>query len=165
MFWWLEKLPFLHVGATRYVQLTGLERMSRDGSRLLRTNVARVANAEPGELQRELCVALEDELAGSFTLPRHVREVALRRSLLRIPLLARTERLRDATLAALRGVGVGASALYQHAIPDIEGLEGRFERTVPGADGFARRLLTIPTLKRRSRADCGRVMQVLRRAQ
>jgi dTDP-4-amino-4,6-dideoxygalactose transaminase len=77
--------------------------------------------------------------------------------------LARTPRLRDEALAALRGVGVGASALYQHAMPDIAGLEGRFERTVPGADGFARRLLTLPTLKGRSRADCDRVMQVLRR--
>jgi dTDP-4-amino-4,6-dideoxygalactose transaminase len=162
VFWWLEKLPFLHVGATRYVELAGLERMSPDGMRLLRTNVTRVANAEPGELQRKLCGASEDELAGSFTFPAQVREVALSRSLLRIPLLARTPRLRDEALAALRGVGVGASALYQHAMPDIAGLEGRFERTVPGADGFARRLLTLPTLKGRSRADCDRVMQFLR---
>lgn len=165
VFWWLEKLPFLHVGATRYVELTRLERMSPDGLRLLGTNVTRVANAEPGRLQRELCEAIEDGSMGSFTFPDHVREVALRRSLLRIPLLARTERLRDETLAALRGAGVGASALYQHALPDIAGLEGRFARAVPGADGFARRLLTIPTLKSRSRADCDRVMQVLRRTQ
>lgn len=163
VFWWLEKLPFLHVGATRYAPLTGLERMSADGLKLLGTNMTRVANAAPGELQRELGTALEKELADSFSFPRHVRETALRRPLLRIPVLARTEGLRDATLAALRGAGIGASALYQHALPAVDGLEGRFERAVPGADGFARRLLTLPTLKGRGRADCDRVMQVLRR--
>ena len=165
VFWWLEKLPFLHVGATRYAALAGLEEMSRDGLRLLGTNVTRVTNAEPGELQRELCAALKNGSQGSFTFPEHVREAALRRSLLRIPLLARTERLRDEMLSVLRAAGVGASALYQHALPDIAGLEGRFQHIVPGADGFARRLLTIPTLKSRGGAACARVMQVLRRIQ
>jgi hypothetical protein len=163
VFWWLEKLPFLHVGATRYVRLPGLESMNAAATKLLPANVARATNTAVGELQQEVALTLRNGLAPAFRFPAHVQDTAARKPLLRIPLLAGNRTIRDDALKSLRRAGVAASALYRTALPGVAGLEAlsHVAKSVPVADDFAGRLLTLPTLSGRSRKQWLRVLHVL----
>lgn len=62
---------------------------------------------------------------------------------LRLPLLAANESRREALFEALWSAGIGAGRMYEKTLPAIFDPERRDD--FPGAEDFARRLLTLPT--------------------
>jgi dTDP-4-amino-4,6-dideoxygalactose transaminase len=62
---------------------------------------------------------------------------------LRLPLLAENEAQREQLFSRMWAAGIGAGRLYEKTLPEIfaPGTSANF----PGAQAFARRLLTLPT--------------------
>lgn len=84
--------------------------------------------------------------------------------LLRFPLLAPSEELRDRALDALNQAGIGANSLYGIPLPAIDGLQAQFEvteRAFPNASEFSRRLLTLPIHEDVTSDDIGRMANIL----
>ena len=73
----------------------------------------------------------------------------------RLPLAAETEALRDRLVAALDGVGVQATTLYDWPVLDSE--------TFPGAADLQRRILTLPTHPYVDEADRQLIVDTVRR--
>ena len=62
---------------------------------------------------------------------------------LRLPLLAESEQVRERLFNLMWASGIGAGRMYEKTLPEIfdRGSQARY----PGAEAFARRLLTLPT--------------------
>jgi perosamine synthetase len=78
---------------------------------------------------------------------------------LRFPLLAESEALREQLFARMWAAGIGAGRLYEKTLPEIftPGNRANF----PGAQSFARRLLTLPTHYHVSEAEIAIMEEVL----
>ncbi|MEX2321871.1 MAG: DegT/DnrJ/EryC1/StrS family aminotransferase, partial [Saccharospirillum sp.] len=160
----VSRMPGLSLGQTRYHALTELAGMDPQPQAVLAANVERYGQFDAW---REVCF---DE---AFTNWPHISvpgfspqgtPAANRGRLLRYPLLLADSEQRDAVLASLSKAGLGATAMYRHALPDIAGLEGRFDRTtVPNANRFADRLLTLPLHAGVTRAVIERITATLAR--
>lgn len=141
----VARLPGLSLGQTRYHALEALQGMDPQPKSVLAANVERY---QQFDTWRETCF---DEAFTSMSMIRvpglttQGRHTANRGRLLRYPVLLASREQRDAALASLTRSGLGATAMYRHALPDIDGLEGRFDRSrVPNARQFADRLITLP---------------------
>jgi hypothetical protein len=139
--------------------------MSSVAKRLLSANILELRHERISEFQQGLSQALRGQLSSTFAFPKYVEGAAALKSLLRIPILARTSGARDAAIAALRRAGVAASSLYRTAIPGIAGVEGFgfADDAAFNASGFASRLFTVPTLQGQPQARCDGILAALMR--
>ncbi len=80
---------------------------------------------------------------------------------LRLPVLAASESERERLYGLMWAAGIGAGRLYEKTLPAI--FEPRTQDTYPGADAFARRLLTLPTHYHVSEDDIALMAEILRR--
>jgi dTDP-4-amino-4,6-dideoxygalactose transaminase len=137
----INRNPLIELGQTRFKPLPELRALDPLRATLLSANVA-VHLARSRETEREVSqrVAAAD---GLIDLPALAGERSGR--LLRYPLLCRDRTQRDALWQALQQAGLGATAMYQRVLPEVEGV-GTIEvaGTLPGARRFAERLLTLP---------------------
>ncbi len=62
---------------------------------------------------------------------------------LRLPILAQSEGQREALFAKLWAAGIGAGRMYEKTLPAI--FDPKNQHAFPGAEDYARRLLTLPT--------------------
>jgi len=139
---WMEQLPFLKLGATRYHALDNICLMSAAKLLRVRANVTHYRSlsrfAEQGLKAR--IASTHNGLHALLTSPRG-------RRLLRFPLLSHrsADRARLTENSALRGLGV--SRLYNGALSELEGISELALQMgpLPNAVSFARRLLTLPT--------------------
>ncbi|WP_028671341.1 DegT/DnrJ/EryC1/StrS family aminotransferase [Saccharospirillum impatiens] len=160
----VSRLPGLSLGQTSYHALTGLVGMDPQPRAVLGANIERYQRFDPW---RERC--FDEALAGITSvqvpgLTTQGRRTANRGRLLRYPVLLSNREQRDAVLASLSQAGLGATAMYRHALPDIAGLEGRFDRTrVPNARQFADRLITLPVHEGIDRAAVARITDAVAR--
>jgi dTDP-4-amino-4,6-dideoxygalactose transaminase len=78
--------------------------------------------------------------------------------------LCRDRAERDALLERLRKAGLGATALYQRVMPEVEGVDDQVDVRVAldGARLFADRLLTLPVHGGVTEGDVERMLEVLR---
>lgn len=149
VFWWVDRTPFLDVGATRYRPLAAIDGMWTQACRSLDANIGLYLR-RPGwtlALVREL---LESHAMPGFQLPAAVSAARPDTRLLRLPLLAQSPQLRDRAVAALRSAGYGATAMYEvplWAVPGLEFLRS-FAPACPNAVDLAGRLLTLPVHQR-----------------
>lgn len=137
----LNRNPLLALGATRYKALPGIRAIDPLQARLLSANVERhCARTRLNEERARQLLARHPVL---IDLPS--RAGARSGRLLRYPLLCRDGAQRDRLWQELRREGLGATAMYQHPLPDVEGVAGRvIAGALPNAAAFARRLLTLP---------------------
>lgn len=141
-YYWMEQLPFLKLGATRYHALDNICLMSAAKLLRVRTNVTHYRSfdrvAEQGLKAR--IASTHNGLHALLTSPRC-------RRLLRFPLLSHraADRARLIDSSALRRLGV--SRLYNGALSELEGIAELAlpMGPLPNAVSFARRLLTLPT--------------------
>lgn len=70
---------------------------------------------------------------------------------LRMPVLAQSESIREQLFERLWAAGIGAGRLYEKTLPEL--FEPAIQANYPGAEAFARRLLTLPTHYRVSEKD------------
>ncbi len=140
----LERLPFLNLGATEYKPLNQVQPMDSYRAGLLRANVD--AHLQRGlDVQEQMRAMLQTLPSQSF-IDLSVRQGASDKRLLRYPLLAANTAQRNDLLEKLRGLGLGASALYGQTLPNIAGVKALVDSAedLPNARSFASRLLTLP---------------------
>lgn len=137
----LNRNPLLTLGATRFKALSGVHAIDSPRSRLLAANIeSYCARSRHNEQCARRLLASHPAL---IDLPARAGSRCGR--LLRYPLLCRDGMQRDRLWAQLRRSGLGATAMYQHPLPKVEGVDGRvIAGELPGAGSFAQRLLTLP---------------------
>lgn len=137
----LSRNPLLKLGATRFKPLMAIAPIDPLRIRLLSGNVRHhVERARDNELRARELLAAHPTL---LDLPQQLAPRA--RRLLRYPLLCRDGAIRDRLWERLRAEGLGATGMYQQMLPAIEGVDDRVAAgPLPGAESFARRLLTLP---------------------
>jgi dTDP-4-amino-4,6-dideoxygalactose transaminase len=84
----------------------------------------------------------------------------------RLPVLVRDRRARDAAVASLARTGIGATGSYPRSIADIPELATHIrgeQRDATGGRTVASRIMTLPTHPYVTEQDCARAVTVLRR--
>lgn len=141
----LQSIPFLSLGETIYTPLKSISQFDEGRIGTLAANIeayrerTRTAQNWLSEMLADMDGAFFSDLSG---LNRHHSELVF----LRYPLLLRDQALRDKLHAALSLKGLGCSRMYPKPLPEIEGLEDRFQGQgeFPQASKFSQRLLTLP---------------------
>jgi dTDP-4-amino-4,6-dideoxygalactose transaminase len=154
----VASLPGLGVGVVRYSPLVRGERPSVGEIRLL-------AGGGPSSRSRDIVRQLRALVArypGKLA-DLTIAEQGTEADLLRYPVLADQRESRDRLLAELNRAGIGASALYACALPDIEGIPPLESQALPNARDFAGRLLTLPVHSGVNARHLRRVEGVLQR--
>lgn len=155
LYWIPQRLPFLHLGETRFHPLHAVEALDDTRHALLATNISayrsypRSGQSAVAELVRQF--AADD--CGLIDLPVACG-IPGSRKLLRYPLLIEGGR-RDSVYSCLREKGQGGALMYPSILPGIPGLQGLFADAgeFPAASKFASNLLTLPAYSRMRDAD------------
>lgn len=137
-FYWLpDGLPFLGLGETVYEPDFAMSRLPDAAAGALDSWHTRL---EDSNRHREAAVEAWQ------TCLEHPLPSALRRPLLRLPVVLSSEAARLALVKASRARGLGVSTMYPSAIHQIPELRARFSgQRFPGAEVLAARLVTLPT--------------------
>jgi dTDP-4-amino-4,6-dideoxygalactose transaminase len=149
---WIARLPGLGIGETRYQPLADIGGMDEVRLGLLGANVRAHLGRDRWreEAISTLLAASADQIVD---LPQRMTGRVGR--LLRYPLLCRQPELRSVLLQRLTHLGLGATAMYGEALANVPGvadvLRGRL--SLPGAEAFASRLLTLPVHSRVGERD------------
>jgi dTDP-4-amino-4,6-dideoxygalactose transaminase len=162
----LERVPFLHIGQTRFYPLGSITLLDLPSSLLIgamsdyskRKPLHSIYNRELGFLQQAGWKPISADENDNFALR------------LRYALLAPTRHVRAVALKALNANGIGATAFYGHALPaffkentaiNINGaaLSNRY----PAAEDFANRLITLPTHDGVTEQDIRTIVSVFER--
>ena len=154
----VSKLPFLQVGVTKLKTLSAIRAMDARRKKLLAANI----QAYLSRSQRCADAIAAELPAVVVDLTTCARERAGR--WLRYPILLPNREIRDAALQKLQCAGLGATALYQAVLPDIEGVAVHVvvSGTLVGAKQFAGRLLTLPVHDGVTATDVKRMGELLR---
>jgi dTDP-4-amino-4,6-dideoxygalactose transaminase len=146
IFYWVDKVPGLHIGETRYQALESVEAMCDQAKMYLAANItAYERQAKPWTVGR----VREHIGSGPYGSFRHLtafQECNADVRLLRLPLLAESLEQRDFAVTELRRAGFAATAMYRAPLWAFEGLEflRPFAQRCPNAADFADRLMTLP---------------------
>lgn len=145
LFYWVDKVPGLHIGETRYQALESVEAMCDQARMHLATNIATYEHSRAWTAER----VREQIGGGPFGSFRHlnaIQDCGPDVRLLRLPLLAESKARRDLAVTQLRRAGVAATAMYRSPLWTFAGLEFLmpFKERCPNAIDFADRLLTLP---------------------
>ena len=138
----LDTAPFMQLGATVYHPQTEIAALSPEAEAILPSNLnlylKRSRNVE--QLWRNALAETALDMAVDLAPVQAGR-------MLRFPVLARSQLERDTLLQKLKRVGIGASPMYQTAMPYISGVDtGMYSLAakVDNAMSFGARLLTLP---------------------
>lgn len=136
----LTRLPFLGLGRTAFDPLERISHMDSGRLGLLGANVS-------ANMQRDRLIErrIGELLPEALDLPRHCNSRAGR--LLRYPVICADRAQRDELWRRLQDAGLGATAMYQRVLAEIDGVGARvrISGSSEGAHRFADRLLTLPT--------------------
>jgi dTDP-4-amino-4,6-dideoxygalactose transaminase len=154
----LRRTPFLRLGHTVFRPLENVASMDRDRQNLLGANVDRYI-----ALSRAAAERIHAMLPRAMDLPGRLADRSGR--LLRYPVLCESMRQRNALWAELNHAGLGASAMYQRPLYEIDRIPDcvRVGTEFPGARRFSERLLTLPVHCAVATADIQRIGEILRR--
>ena len=142
IYWFLNHNPIIKPGATAYTALEGIYCMDDWRLSLLPSNYAHYAH-KADTVSAAIYAALCD-LGRADNLYSQLS--TLNRKMLRFPLLCDTTEQRDILLNELSAHGLGATAMYQRALADLNcpPPQIRAQQTQDNARNFAGRLLTLP---------------------
>jgi len=137
----INRNPLFSLGQTHFKPLHELRELDVRRRQLLPANIA-AHLTRSREIENKLSNLLS-KIPGLIDLPTEAGERSGR--LLRYPLLCRDRAQRDRLWAAMNAAGLGATAMYQSVLPDVDGV-GAVQVAGPlsGARRFADRLLTLP---------------------
>lgn len=158
----VARLPGLAIGRTVYKPPQPVTAMPASTRALLVGNIERYLQSDRG-VEQAWREQLEDRGEERVNLPVRLSDRAGR--MLRYPLLLKDKAARDEMLEALNRQGLGASALYQRPLTEIQGVPleiiGAGSGGVPvdyrNAVVFADRLLTLPVHEFVSGEDVERI--------
>ncbi len=163
LYWVPNGLPFLNLGVTRFdpgFPVHSLPPLSRElivnlldrldeVSRVRRANATRIVAALEGN--RSVC------------FPRWPQDC--RPAMVRLPVIARDEQMRQLALCRLTQAGIGASGFYPSAICDIPGIGAHMVNPSihrKQAERLSRTLFTLPVHSYVERGDIERMIEILR---
>lgn len=145
VFWWVDRLPGLEVGVTRFRPLLRIDGMEAHAVRLLPASIDNYHRTR-GWTLASVRKFFEAPRPRRFRLPENMGAEAERARLLRLPVLAESRSARDRAVASLRRAGFAGTPMYGAPLWSFKGLEflREFEHACPNAASFADRLLTVP---------------------
>ena len=145
-YWWVEKVPFLKLGETKYKELLSIESIDKNTLLELPVNLAEyfARHSVIEDRYRQLMATFSDKNLVDI-VSRCGSDGASK--LLRYPLLLKNYTDREQALNTLRLSGVGVSKMYKKPLSDIDGMDDFFDMKghYPNAASFADRLITLPT--------------------
>ena len=142
IYWFLNHNPIFKPGATAYHPLKAIRGMDDLRLSLLPNNYHRYAHRTDviaAAIYATLCdLGMSDNLYAQLN--------TLNRKMLRFPLLCNNNEQRDTLLNALNSQGLGATAMYQKALADLDCPAALIDarQAQNNARDFACRLLTLP---------------------
>ena len=156
----INRNPLVALGQTRFKPLYELRALDPLRRQLLGANVAaHVARSRQCEQLLSQIVADLPSLRGLPT----VAGAARCGRLLRYPLLCRDRTQRDRLWRQLQAVGLGGTAMYRCALPEVAGVGAiAVASELSGARQFADRLLTLPLHRAVTDRHLRRMAEVLR---
>lgn len=98
---------------------------------------------EINERRREVALRLATAVEKASCVQLLTVESEAQPIYLRLPLLAESEDRREQLFEKMWAAGIGAGRMYERTLPEIFAPQSR--AVYPGAEAFARRLLTLPT--------------------
>jgi dTDP-4-amino-4,6-dideoxygalactose transaminase len=145
VFYWIDKVPGLHIGETNFQLLESVEAMCDQARSHLNANIEAYERSKAWTVSR-VRDHLGDEPFGSFCYLSVFEDCDPDTRLLRLPLLAESKMQRDSAVVRLRRAGFAATAMYRAPLWTFSGLEFLmpFKEQCPNAADFADRLLTLP---------------------
>lgn len=159
------RVPSLNLGATVYKPL---QKIARFDDLFMRHAACNLRNCR-SENQTETMTILRNGLRPMFddgTFTDLAQECGDNEtgSLIRLPILAKDRHTRDAAVKIFERFGLGVSTMYGVALPEVRGLERRFQGGTgfPAAEDFACRLLTLPVERTVALPRLKRAFAVLR---
>lgn len=152
----INRNPLFKLGRTVFKPLAAARGLDARRQQLLRANIHDYL-ARPQRAAEQLRAGLSREK----NLPLLLASRGAR--LLRYPVLCRDAAERDALLGRLQRAGLGATALYQRHMPEVEGVGDQVEVRVAldGAREFAGRLLTLPVHAGVMARDVGKMLEII----
>jgi dTDP-4-amino-4,6-dideoxygalactose transaminase len=162
LYWLPQAMPFLHLGETRYNELTGIDALDKTRSNLLGSNILRYQNDIEAIARCKKISSMLDSMEKINNLPR-LCNIEENRRYLRYPLLLKAK-TRDRVYQILKRAGLGVSVMYPSSLPRIRGLNYILgnEQGFPNADMFASRILTLPTHSFVSEKNIEKMKTILR---
>jgi len=160
----LSRIPAMGVGLTRFQPLMRIEQwmlkpeildagLKHYGSQKL---LHRRYDSEFQDLVAKGWILLQPELANESEYDVGPR--------LRYALLAPNQAVRDRVIKALNSNGIGANALYEKPLVEIDGVASCLQKPLqhyPSAQNFADRLLTLPTHEGVSDEDLRTIIRIV----
>jgi dTDP-4-amino-4,6-dideoxygalactose transaminase len=135
----LSRMPFIHLGETRFDLHQHVTPMLAAARALLAANLQ-------AHYQRSEKIA--DDYQHGFAAIQNMSAINTERKgrLLRYPLLLKNQSQRDDIFGQLHSAGLGASLMYKQELNNIEGVADNITIHSPliHAQSFSRRLLTLP---------------------
>lgn len=158
LYWLVNRNPGIELGRTVFKPLASIRSLDEERLSALENATERYLSLSRG---------LEEEWAQVVSTTGLLKEVAAPRDrrgrLLRYPVLCRDASERDFLWRALDTAGLGVTAMYRAALPDIEGMRDKVSvfDDYAGARAFASRLLTLPTHEYVRPSAVARVSKIL----
>ena len=159
---YLEKLPFLHLGETRFVKHHSIETINSAMLAHLYRNIKSLIERR-NDIQRNYVDILSNiDNDRLINLPTECQGGSVQ-YLLRYPVLCVDIDYRDKLYLNLRKKGVGVSTMYQSVIPRVEGIKGQVSLggVFKNAVAFADRLITLPLHTRTTDANLEHTRSIL----
>jgi dTDP-4-amino-4,6-dideoxygalactose transaminase len=145
IFYWIDKVPGLHIGETRYQALESVMAMCDQARLHLDANIVAYEQSNVWTVGRVRDL-IGNGPFGSFGLLTAFQDCSPDVRLLRLPMLAESKARRDTAVEQLRRAGFAATSMYRTPLWTFAGLEflAPFKERCPNAADFADRLLTLP---------------------
>lgn len=157
----LERIPFLHLGETRFQALRAIRILDIPSS-LLSAGINTFYQRQPIHCFYDKELAFLERRG--WQLPRNA-DSSGQFPRLRYALLAPDRNVRDEALEELNYHGIGANKFYGRILSEIidtQALRVGGDGNYPNASDFAARLLTLPTHEGVTVADLNRIVSVLK---
>lgn len=158
----MDRMPFLHLGETRFKPLDGILPAGAQVIAGLSANIERYRGRQ-SSVQQWIRAMLDRIHPAEIMDLTRLGERSGQSRLLRYPLLVTDGDLRERLYSALRNAGLGASRMYPVTLPEISGLAGILGRQehCPRARAFAGGLLTLPTHQGVSRRHVAEMEKII----
>jgi dTDP-4-amino-4,6-dideoxygalactose transaminase len=159
-YFWLERIPVLRVGQTWFKALTDIRTLDMPEALL---NAGLKAFGQRPLVHNDYVERLAFLKAGGWRCLFEESPDVGESPILRWPLLAPDKRSRDYALVELNAAGIGASALYERPLPEIEGVPSGLLGVYPNATFFADRFMTLPAHEGLGSQHVDTIEQVMKR--
>ena len=161
-YFWLTKIKFLKIGATKYSKLESINACSDYILGNMQINIE--AYSAKTQMITQYTEGLKniksDQLVDLVLNSNFDNETPL----LRYPILIKNLSIRNKLLTSLLNNGIGASPMYKNILPEIEGVEVsdyQIKGELKNAKDFANSLITLPLNEQMDNKQVRQVVEII----